>query len=93
MRAVLSRAFAGLLLLGALLPAGGLRADPPREGPASEADGNARESDSGDGQEEGRRRAEAAPPSGTRVLTRAEKKCRQNQGCTNPAAPCRPCDR
>jgi hypothetical protein len=94
MRAVLSRA-AWLLLAAAALPAGGLRADPPRAQPASQADETARESRDGDAQEEERRGLETPMPSGqgTRVLTRAEKVCRQRHGCTNPAAACRPCDR
>jgi hypothetical protein len=83
---------AWLLLAPALLP-GGLRADTPRDRPAVQADDNARESDA---QEEARRQLESPPPpsgQGTRVLTLAEKKCRERQGCTNPVAPCRPCDR
>ncbi len=94
MRAMLNRG-AWLLLAAAALPAGDLRADPPREPPASKADEKGRESGDGDEREEARRPVEAAPPSGqgTRVLTLAEKICRQRHGCANPAAPCRPCDR
>lgn len=94
MRAVLSRA-AWLLLAAALLPAGDLRADPPREPAASQADGKEREKGDGDAQEKERRSVETQSPSGqwTRVLTLGEKNCRLRQGCTNPAAPCRPCDR
>ena len=94
MRAVLSRP-AWLLLAAVLLP-GSLLAIAPRDRPASEAAGTARGSGA-PAQEQERREVETPPPSpagqGTRVLTLAEKTCRQRQGCANPAAPCRPCDR
>jgi hypothetical protein len=96
-RAVLSPV-GWLLLAAAVPPAGGARADPPREQPAVQADENARETGDENARDEGRRRLETPPSAGqgTRVLTveeKEEKACRQRNGCTNAAAPCRPCDR
>jgi hypothetical protein len=90
-RAVLSRP-AWLLLAAAVVVPGSLLAIAPRDRPASEAAGNARGSGA-EAQSQERREAEPPPGQGTRVLTLAEKICRQRQGCTDPAAPCRPCDR